>query len=151
MNIKNLTFAGTILLLAIQACLVEGRGRSMKGIVEKLKKENALPVRVESEKRFLHSTDEIKRILAEGDNNNNKPKVIIIGAGSAGIGAAEKLVELGITDFKIIEATDEIGGRLHVEKLPTEITDQYPSLAGVYYEVGGIYIYTHYILSYFNL
>lgn len=39
-------------------------------------------------------------------------KVAIIGAGIAGISAAEKLTSHGFTDFKILEATDRIGGRI---------------------------------------
>lgn len=39
-------------------------------------------------------------------------KVAIIGAGIAGISAAEHLTRNGFTDFKIIEASDRIGGRI---------------------------------------
>jgi cation diffusion facilitator CzcD-associated flavoprotein CzcO len=39
-------------------------------------------------------------------------KVAIIGAGISGISAAEKLASYGFTDFKILEATDRIGGRI---------------------------------------
>lgn len=38
--------------------------------------------------------------------------VLIIGAGIAGIAAAEYLTRNGFTDFKILEATDRIGGRI---------------------------------------
>ena len=41
--------------------------------------------------------------------------VLILGGGVAGIIAAETLTEKGITDFIIIEARDELGGRLHSE------------------------------------
>ena len=40
------------------------------------------------------------------------PKVLILGGGVAGIIAARTLYENGIDDFVIIEARDELGGRL---------------------------------------
>lgn len=43
----------------------------------------------------------------------DKPSVIIVGAGVSGIAAAAKLVENGISNIKIIEAEDRIGGRIH--------------------------------------
>jgi polyamine oxidase len=42
-----------------------------------------------------------------------KAKVAILGGGVAGISAAKNLVAHGITDFVIIEARDELGGRAH--------------------------------------
>lgn len=39
-------------------------------------------------------------------------KIIIIGAGIAGISAAHHLVKNGETDFKILEARNRIGGRI---------------------------------------
>ncbi|XP_014669383.1 PREDICTED: spermine oxidase-like [Priapulus caudatus] len=39
--------------------------------------------------------------------------VVIVGAGIAGLGAAKRLVEAGITDIIILEAQDRIGGRIH--------------------------------------
>lgn len=42
-----------------------------------------------------------------------KKKVVIIGAGLAGISAATKLLENGIDDFVILEAENRIGGRIH--------------------------------------
>jgi len=41
--------------------------------------------------------------------------VLILGGGVSGIIAAKTLTEKGITDFKIIEARDELGGRLQSE------------------------------------
>lgn len=53
----------------------------------------------------------------DGDNANAWPpkpynQVLILGGGVAGIIAARKLTEEGITDFVIVEARDELGGRL---------------------------------------
>jgi len=42
--------------------------------------------------------------------------VLILGGGVSGIIAAQTLKERGITDFKIIEARNELGGRLHSER-----------------------------------
>ena len=41
-----------------------------------------------------------------------KKKVLILGAGSAGITAAKTLYDQGITDFLVLEAQDYIGGRI---------------------------------------
>ncbi|KAK7109291.1 spermine oxidase-like isoform X2 [Littorina saxatilis] len=40
------------------------------------------------------------------------PKIVIIGAGIAGIAAGNKLSKEGFADFKIFEASDRIGGRI---------------------------------------
>ena len=40
-------------------------------------------------------------------------KVVIVGAGVAGLHAAFKLGQLGIRDVVILEALDRIGGRIH--------------------------------------
>lgn len=42
-----------------------------------------------------------------------KTKVLIIGAGAAGIAAASRLLEQGIDDFIVLEATNRIGGRIN--------------------------------------
>lgn len=39
-------------------------------------------------------------------------EIIIIGAGISGIAAASRLIERGITNFKILEADTRIGGRI---------------------------------------
>jgi hypothetical protein len=58
--------------------------------------------------------------LARDDSLSKRQKakdatVLILGGGVSGIIAAKTLTEKGITDFKIIEARDELGGRLHSE------------------------------------
>lgn len=40
-------------------------------------------------------------------------KVIIVGAGAAGIAAASRLVEKGLQNILILEAKNRIGGRIH--------------------------------------
>lgn len=39
-------------------------------------------------------------------------KVVIVGAGAAGIAAASKLLQRGVSDFVILEANNRIGGRI---------------------------------------
>jgi spermine oxidase len=46
------------------------------------------------------------------DASNKKYQVIIIGAGAAGLSAANSLVKNGIKDFIILEARNRIGGRI---------------------------------------
>lgn len=53
-------------------------------------------------------------VLAKRQNARDAT-VLILGGGVSGIIAAKTLTEKGITDFKIIEARDELGGRLHSE------------------------------------
>lgn len=43
---------------------------------------------------------------------NNHYKVVIIGAGVAGLSAANHLSSNGITDYKILEARNRVGGRI---------------------------------------
>lgn len=43
---------------------------------------------------------------------SHKCKVLIIGAGMAGLSAAQHLASNGLTDFKILEARSRIGGRI---------------------------------------
>lgn len=40
-------------------------------------------------------------------------KIVIVGAGAAGIAAASRLLRRGVSDFVILEANDRIGGRIH--------------------------------------
>lgn len=42
----------------------------------------------------------------------HKYKVIIVGAGMAGLSAANHLIKNGIYDFKILEACNRVGGRI---------------------------------------
>lgn len=50
---------------------------------------------------------------APAQSKPTKAKVAILGGGVAGISAAKELVANGITDFVIVEARDELGGRAH--------------------------------------
>ncbi|XP_015111728.1 protein anon-37Cs [Diachasma alloeum] len=61
----------------------------------------------------------ITKVLSSDEN----PSVIIIGAGSAGIAAASKLLENGINDVTILEAQDRIGGRVYSTKMGEYVID----------------------------
>lgn len=50
--------------------------------------------------------------MSVNDASNKKYQVIIIGAGAAGLSAANSLVKNGIKDFIILEARNRVGGRI---------------------------------------
>lgn len=50
-------------------------------------------------------------------------KVVIIGAGMAGLGAARTLSEMGIKDFLLIEAQKKPGGRIHTIEYADQIIE----------------------------
>ena len=50
-----------------------------------------------------------------GEQESEKYNVLILGAGMAGISAAKTLYDAGITNFRVLEATNRIGGRLFVK------------------------------------
>lgn len=61
-------------------------------------------------------------VICAGDELN-KYKVIIIGAGPAGIAAATKLLKNNITDIRILEAENRIGGRVNSVKFGDAFVD----------------------------
>lgn len=50
----------------------------------------------------------------------SKHKVIIIGAGIAGLAAASHLTQLDMNDYIVLEAQDHIGGRICSSKISTK-------------------------------
>ena len=61
---------------------------------------------------FFSSTDVHGRQLRPGEKSKTRrTKVLILGAGVAGLVAAKTLQANGISDFLILEAQDYIGGR----------------------------------------
>jgi cation diffusion facilitator CzcD-associated flavoprotein CzcO len=44
-------------------------------------------------------------------------KVLIIGAGAAGLAAVDRLHRAGVTDFVVLEAGDRVGGRVWSNKV----------------------------------
>ncbi|EEB20543.1 conserved hypothetical protein, partial [Pediculus humanus corporis] len=53
----------------------------------------------------------------KNNNNNNLFQIIIIGGGISGLAAGDALVKKGITNFKILEARDKIGGRVEAYEM----------------------------------
>ncbi|KAK9875270.1 hypothetical protein WA026_007661 [Henosepilachna vigintioctopunctata] len=53
--------------------------------------------------------------LQRDDSIDRRKRVIVIGAGAAGIAAAARLLEHGFTNVLILEAENRIGGRIHSE------------------------------------
>jgi cation diffusion facilitator CzcD-associated flavoprotein CzcO len=43
----------------------------------------------------------------------DKLKVVVVGAGAAGLAAAARLMEHGVRNVVILEAEDRMGGRIH--------------------------------------
>ena len=52
---------------------------------------------------------------SKGKGHVKDTTVLILGGGVSGVIAARTLAQKGITNFKIVEAQAELGGRLHSE------------------------------------
>ncbi|XP_012534082.1 uncharacterized protein LOC105835392 isoform X2 [Monomorium pharaonis] len=50
-------------------------------------------------------------------------RVVIVGAGAAGIAAASRLLQRGMSDFVILEANDRIGGRIYTKNFGEHVVD----------------------------
>lgn len=59
----------------------------------------------------MQSGDTKNRIQA--DVCDYETRVVIVGAGLAGLAAAQRLRESDLDDFMLIEAQDRVGGRVH--------------------------------------
>ena len=59
-----------------------------------------------------------KRMIGE-----ERYKVLILGAGMAGISAAQTLYDAGITNFRVLEATERIGGRLLMKQFDGAVVE----------------------------
>lgn len=55
--------------------------------------------------------------LSRGLRRRGQPRVVVIGAGLAGLAAAKALLEQGFTDVTVLEASSRIGGRVQSVKL----------------------------------
>jgi protoporphyrinogen oxidase len=65
---------------------------------------------------------------------SDQPRIVIIGAGPTGLGAAYRLRELGYTNFVMLEARGNVGGLAASEK----------SANGFTYDIGGHVLFSHY-------
>jgi len=63
----------------------------------------------------ISSLAHTKRDAASPSAAAKQPKVVILGGGVAGVIAARTLHENGIDDFVIVEARDELGGRMQTQ------------------------------------
>ncbi|KAF8175157.1 amine oxidase [Pholiota molesta] len=59
--------------------------------------------------------------------NATSPKVLILGGGMAGVIAARTLHQAGIDNFVIVEARDELGGRMQTQSFGGKIIEQGPN------------------------
>ncbi len=66
--------------------------------------------------------------------SSEAPRVVVIGAGPAGLGAAHRLRELGVDDVVVLEASADVGG------LARSVRDD----AGFTYDIGGHVLFSHY-------
>lgn len=63
------------------------------------------------------SVDSADDPLSRGLRRRGQPRVVVIGAGLAGLAAAKALLEQGFTDVTVLEASSCIGGRVQSVKL----------------------------------
>lgn len=68
------------------------------------------------------------------ESDHVEPKIVILGAGPTGLGAAYRLQELGYRNWAIYERNNYVGG------LATSFTDQ----PGFTYDIGGHVMFSHY-------
>ncbi|KYQ55637.1 hypothetical protein ALC60_05481 [Trachymyrmex zeteki] len=54
---------------------------------------------------------------------SKETKIVIVGAGAAGIAAASRLLQRGVNDFVILEANDKIGGRIYTKDFGENVVD----------------------------
>ena len=66
--------------------------------------------------------------------DQNSPRLLILGAGPTGLGAAYKLLQLGYRDWAVCERNDHVGG------LSASFTDE----TGFTWDVGGHVVFSHY-------
>lgn len=80
----------------------------------------------------------------ENSSTNNSFKVIIIGAGMAGLSAANHLAKHNCLDFKILEARTRIGGRIVAIN-----TGKYPGVKNRKKKVGRAFFFLYCIRLYY--
>ncbi|XP_066903095.1 peroxisomal N(1)-acetyl-spermine/spermidine oxidase [Halyomorpha halys] len=81
-------------------------------------------------RRVKESCDKTRTSLLDPcklDPSYPQPKVLIIGAGLAGLSAANRLAQCGLQNFQVIEALDRPGGRIHSCWLGNEVGELGPN------------------------
>ncbi|XP_078264161.1 spermine oxidase [Rhinoraja longicauda] len=63
------------------------------------------------------SSDSADDPLCRGSRRKRQPRIVVIGAGLAGLSAARLLLASGFTDVTVLEASERIGGRVQSIKL----------------------------------
>ncbi|XP_059821672.1 spermine oxidase [Hypanus sabinus] len=63
------------------------------------------------------SSDSADDPLNRGSQGKRQPRIVVIGAGLAGLSAVKRLLVNGFTDITILEASERIGGRVQSVKL----------------------------------
>lgn len=58
------------------------------------------------------SSDSTDDPLSSGLRRHHRPRIVVIGAGLAGLAATQTLLENGFTNVTVLEASDCIGGRV---------------------------------------
>lgn len=58
------------------------------------------------------SSDSTDDPLSSGFRRYHPPRIVVIGAGLAGLAATQSLLENGLTNVTVLEASDCIGGRV---------------------------------------
>lgn len=66
---------------------------------------------IKRRRRSLNVYSQVLALMALATAESHK--VVIVGAGLAGVSAAAKLIENGVDDVVILEAEDRMGGRIH--------------------------------------
>lgn len=64
--------------------------------------------------------------LSRGLRRRGQPRVVVIGAGLAGLAAARALLEQGFTDVTVLEASSQIGGRVQSVRLGERHSGYFP-------------------------